>query len=54
MPDLSERLAVSLRGAYVIERELTAGGMSRVFVAEEMALGRKWRPRFSRRSLSKG
>jgi serine/threonine-protein kinase len=27
--------------AFTIERELTGGGMSRVFVADETALGRK-------------
>ena len=38
---LSERLKASLGGAYTLERELGGGGMSRVFVAEELALGRK-------------
>jgi TolB-like protein/Tfp pilus assembly protein PilF len=39
--DLRERLQASLGSAYVIERELGGGGMSRVFVAEETALGRR-------------
>lgn len=38
---LSERLKASLGGAYTLERELGGGGMSRVFVAEELSLGRK-------------
>src|ERR671928_1894736 len=39
--DLRERLQETLGGAYVLERELGGGGMSRVFVAEERALGRR-------------
>src|SRR6185312_2345559 len=39
--DLAERLQKGLGAAYVIERELGGGGMSRVFVAEETALGRQ-------------
>jgi tRNA A-37 threonylcarbamoyl transferase component Bud32 len=39
--DLRDRLACVLGGAYAIERELGAGGMSRVFLAEERALGRR-------------
>lgn len=39
--DLRERLQASLIGAYTLERELGGGGMSRVFLAEETALGRK-------------
>lgn len=39
--DLRERLQTSLGTAYTIERELGGGGMSRVFVAEETALGRR-------------
>ncbi|MEP7064554.1 MAG: protein kinase [Gemmatimonadota bacterium] len=38
--DLRERLQASLGTAYSIQRELGGGGMSRVFVAEETALGR--------------
>src|SRR6186713_813002 len=40
MTDLRERLQTTLGDAYTLERELGGGGMSRVFVAEEMALGR--------------
>jgi serine/threonine protein kinase len=39
--DLRAQLQATLGSAYVIERELGGGGMSRVFVAEEMRLGRK-------------
>lgn len=39
--DLQSRLQQSLGSAYTLEQELAGGGMSRVFVAEEMALGRK-------------
>ena len=38
--ELTERLKASLGGVYRIERELGGGGMSDVFVAEEIALGR--------------
>lgn len=38
---LRERLQGALRPVYQVERELTGGGMSRVFVAEECALGRR-------------
>jgi eukaryotic-like serine/threonine-protein kinase len=41
MTDLRDQLQTTLSGAYTIERELGGGGMSRVFVAEERALGRK-------------
>ena len=41
MTDLLEQLQTALGGSYNIERELGGGGMSRVFVAEERALGRK-------------
>ncbi len=40
-PDLRERLQAALGSAYTIERELPRGGMSRVFVALETALGRR-------------
>ncbi|HET6795684.1 MAG TPA: protein kinase [Gemmatimonadales bacterium] len=40
-PDIQSRLQRALGTAYVIERELGGGGMSRVFVADEAALGRK-------------
>ena len=41
MADLLESLTQSLGSTYRIERELGGGGMSRVFLAEETALGRK-------------
>ena len=37
---LQSDLRAALGDAYLIERELTGGGMSRVFVAREQALGR--------------
>ena len=40
MTDLRDQLQASLGTAYDVKRELTAGGMSRVFLAEEVALGR--------------
>ena len=40
-PDLGERLQAALGTAFRIERELAGGGMSRVFVAEEIRLGRR-------------
>jgi eukaryotic-like serine/threonine-protein kinase len=39
--DLRERLQASLGDAYALEREVGGGGMSRVFVATETALGRR-------------
>ena len=39
--DLREQLQSTLGNAYTLERELGGGGMSRVFVADEVALGRK-------------
>ncbi|MEO8030537.1 MAG: protein kinase [Gemmatimonadota bacterium] len=41
MMDIQERLRAALGASYRIERELGGGGMSRVFVAEEIALGRR-------------
>jgi eukaryotic-like serine/threonine-protein kinase len=41
MTGLEARLQEALGGAYRIERELGGGGMSHVFVAEEIELGRK-------------
>jgi serine/threonine-protein kinase len=38
---LESQLQAELGTAYTIDRELTGGGMSRVFVATEVALGRK-------------
>src|SRR5688572_23848756 len=39
--ELGKRIADTLGPGYRIERELGGGGMSRVFVAEEVALGRR-------------
>jgi Tol biopolymer transport system component len=39
--DLRDQLQTTLGDSYTLERELTGGGMSRVFVAEERTLGRK-------------
>jgi serine/threonine-protein kinase len=39
--ELRDQLQQTLGSAYSLERELTGGGMSRVFVAEDTALGRK-------------
>src|SRR5215207_4995076 len=39
--DLGAHLQAALADTYTIERELGGGGMSRVFVAEERAFGRK-------------
>ncbi|HEX5386844.1 MAG TPA: protein kinase [Gemmatimonadales bacterium] len=39
--DLREQLEAALGAAYTIESELGGGGMSRVFIAHEKALGRK-------------
>ena len=41
MTDLVDQLRAALAGRYVIQRELGGGGMSRVFLATETALGRK-------------
>ncbi|MEP6764586.1 MAG: serine/threonine-protein kinase, partial [Gemmatimonadaceae bacterium] len=41
MTDLRDELQNALGAAYTLERELGGGGMSRVFVADEVALGRK-------------
>ena len=41
MSDLQSQLQSTLSGAYTLERELGGGGMSRVFVADEVRLGRK-------------
>jgi serine/threonine-protein kinase len=40
MTDFRDQLQASLGGAYSLERELGGGGMSRVFVARDEALGR--------------
>ena len=39
--DLHRQLEERLGPAYVIDSELAGGGMCRVFVAEEVALGRR-------------
>src|SRR5512141_2059353 len=41
VPDVRDLLQSSIGATHTIERELGGGGMSRVFVAEEKALGRK-------------
>ncbi|HEX6251268.1 MAG TPA: protein kinase, partial [Gemmatimonadaceae bacterium] len=41
MSSLTERLQNALGDSYTVVRELGGGGMSRVFVAEELELGRK-------------
>jgi serine/threonine protein kinase len=40
MADLREQLQARLSGSYKLGREMSGGGMSRVFVAEDSALGR--------------
>jgi TolB-like protein/tRNA A-37 threonylcarbamoyl transferase component Bud32/Tfp pilus assembly protein PilF len=40
-PRITEELRATLGGTYTLERELGGGGMARVFVADEVALGRK-------------
>ena len=40
-PDLRAQLQSTLGDAYSLERELGGGGMSCVFVADEIALGRE-------------
>jgi hypothetical protein len=47
MADLRSQLQAALGDAYTLERELGGGGMSRVFLATERALGPlKDEPRF--------
>jgi eukaryotic-like serine/threonine-protein kinase len=41
VPDFTAHLQAALAPSYTLERELTGGGMSRVFVATDNALGRK-------------
>ena len=41
MVDLRQQLEQTLGSNYILERELGGGGMSRVFVADEVRLGRK-------------
>jgi serine/threonine-protein kinase len=40
-PDLDEQLQIALGDAYLLERELGGGGMSRVFLAHDRLLGRR-------------
>ncbi|HYD51877.1 MAG TPA: serine/threonine-protein kinase, partial [Gemmatimonadaceae bacterium] len=41
MPELTQGIQATLGDAYRLERELGGGGMSRVFVAEDLSLGRR-------------
>ncbi len=41
MSEFTDQLQSALAPSYTLERELTGGGMSRVFVATDVALGRK-------------
>jgi tetratricopeptide (TPR) repeat protein/tRNA A-37 threonylcarbamoyl transferase component Bud32 len=41
VPELNDRLQAALGPGYRVEQELGGGGMSRVFLAEEIELGRK-------------
>src|SRR5579871_6625085 len=41
VPELCDQLEATLGKTYTLERELGGGGMSRVFLAEETALGRQ-------------
>src|SRR4051812_27441380 len=41
MTDIRQQLESTLSGSYTVERELGGGGMSRVFLADELRLGRK-------------
>ena len=41
MANLRDQLQSTLSGVYIIERELGGGGMSRVFLADEIRLSRK-------------
>src|SRR5215203_3897365 len=53
-PDVQDRLQRALGAAYTVERELGGGGMSRVFVADEAALGRKVVVKVLRPDLAEG
>ena len=54
MTDLRDQLQSALGLAYTIERELGGGGMSRVFVADEIALGRKVVVKVLSKNLAEG
>ena len=41
MPDLEQRLAEHLKGTHAVQFELRGGGMSRMFVGQDLALDRK-------------
>ena len=41
MPELRDQVQASLGAAYVLEQELGGGGMSRVYVAQDVTLGRR-------------
>src|SRR4051812_29269387 len=41
MADLRKRLQATFDGAYHLDRELTGGGSARVFLADDLRLGRK-------------
>src|SRR5688572_3668944 len=53
-PDVQDRLQRALGSAYTLGRELGGGGMSRVFVAEEAALGRRVVVKVLRPELAEG
>ena len=51
MSELQTRLQEALKSTYRLEKELGGGGMSRVFLAEELALGReRWSSRSCHRT----
>ncbi len=52
--DIQDRLQRALGASYTVERELGGGGMSRVFVAGESALGRKVVIKVLRPELAEG
>jgi hypothetical protein len=39
--ELRDQLQATLNGSYTLERELGGGGMTRVFLADELRLDRK-------------
>ncbi len=54
MTDLRTQLQATLRDGYTLEREVGGGGMSRVFVAQEQALGRAVFVKVSASELAEG